>query len=68
MRQQSVLREACRIHSAYYDDLKTKTPRWLDHHRQIFNAFRKGDARNARLALTTHIRESGEHLLALMDR
>lgn len=62
------LREACLIHSAHYDELKTKTPRWLDHHRQIFNAFRKGDARKARQVLATHIRESGEHLLGLMDR
>ena len=62
------LRDACAIHSAHYDGLVSETPRWLDHHRRIFSAFRKGDVPRTRQLLVTHIHESGEHLLALMER
>lgn len=69
-RQTSIIRElrdACVIYAAHYDDLMTQTPRWLDHHRQIFSSFRDGNSKKARQLLATHIRESAQHLLAAME-
>lgn len=62
------LRDACEIHAAHYDDLMTETPRWLDQHRQIFAAFCHGHNKKTQQILSEHIRESGQHLLTLMDR
>lgn len=62
------LRDACEIHAAHYDDLMTETPRWLDQHRKIFAAFCNGHNKKTQQLLSEHIQESGQHLLALMDR
>jgi DNA-binding GntR family transcriptional regulator len=62
------LRDACAVHAAHYDDLKQETSRWLDQHRRIFTAFRKGNAEAARRMLATHLREAGKHLLMSMKR
>jgi DNA-binding GntR family transcriptional regulator len=62
------LRDACEIHAAHYDDLMTETPRWLDQHRQIFTAFCNGNTKDTQRLLSEHIRDSGQHLLSLMDR
>jgi DNA-binding GntR family transcriptional regulator len=70
-RQMDIIRElrhACEIYAAHYDDLIKETPRWLVQHRQIFTAFCNGDTKDTRRLLSEHIRDSGQHLLTLMDR
>jgi len=62
------LRDACALHAAHYDDLVRETSRWLDQHRKIFAAFRKGNAEDSGRLLAAHIRDAGKHLLISMNR
>jgi DNA-binding GntR family transcriptional regulator len=62
----SELRRTAQVHVAHYDRLASSTPRWLDDHARLLEAFVAGHADQAAAILGAHIIAARDHLLAAM--